>query len=90
MPDQYDEIRVIMDLPRLGELIAAVATRFAQIREIDPPDYDGEEMRDLAISGWRHVQHMFDRAEFTSSVMKDLEQLDKVETGPQHRSEFDL
>jgi len=78
-PDRLDEIRIIMDLPRLGELIAAVAVRFAQIRDLEPPDLDGEEMRQLAIAGWKHVERMADRADFASSVRADLEELDRVE-----------
>lgn len=86
----FDDIRIIMDLARLGELIAAVAHHLTVLRGIEPPDFDGEEMRLLAVGGWKHVCLMNDRAEFTASVMKDLEQLDKVETAPQHRSEFGL
>lgn len=86
----FDEVRVIMDLERIGELIAAVATRFAQIRGIDPPDYDGAEMRDLAVSGWRHIEYMDDRARFAESVTSDLEALTSAPAEPQHRSEFDL
>jgi hypothetical protein len=86
----FDEIRVIMDLPRLGELIAHVAASFAAIREIDPPDFGGDEMRELAISGWRYCVHMNDRAEFARSVQSDLAALDAIPTEPQHRSEFGL
>lgn len=78
-PLRLDEIRIIMDLPRLGELIAAVAVRFAQIRDLEPPDLEGEEMRQLALAGWQHVERMADRADFASSVRADLEGLDQVE-----------
>lgn len=89
-PQNLDDVRVIMDLARLGELIAAVAHHLTVLRGIEPPDFDGEEMRLLAVGGWKHVCLMNDRAEFTKSVMSDLEQLDKVETAPQHKSEFGL
>lgn len=74
-----DDIRIIMDLARLGELIAAVAQKFTEIRDIEPPDFDGEEMRQLAVAGWRHCVHMFDRAEFAASVTRDLETLESTE-----------
>lgn len=95
MPDQFDDIRIIMDLPRLGELIAAIAHKLTVIRDIEPPDFDGPEMRELAVHGWRHVCLMNDRAEFTASVMKDLELLETPgqldpQPIPQHRSEFGL
>ncbi len=77
--DDLERITVFMDLERLGELIAAVAHRMTVLRGIDPPDFDGEEMRDLAVTGWRHVCMMADRAEFTASVMGDLEKLDSPE-----------
>jgi hypothetical protein len=93
-----DQIRVIMDLSRLGELIAAIATKFALIREIDPPDYDGEEMKELALYGWQHCLYMSDRSAFAESVKTDLEMLellgtqprDSQDSEPQHRPEFGL
>lgn len=88
MPDKYSDIRVIMDLPRLGELIAHVAVAFAQIRGLEPPDFDGQEMKDLAVSGWRYCMHMHDRAEFAASVQADLEKLSAPEPQPEHRPEF--
>jgi hypothetical protein len=93
--EYIDSIRVILDLERLGELIAHVATAFAVIRDVEPPDLDGQEMRDLAVSGWNYVQHMTDRAEFAHSVQGDLENLDEAAAEllapkPQHQSEFGL
>lgn len=78
-PTRLDDVRIILDLERLGELIAAVAHKFTLIRDIEPPDFDGEEMRELAIAGWEHVRLMGDRANFAASVLQDLEKLDKVE-----------
>jgi hypothetical protein len=87
-----DNVRIILDLERLGELIAHIAVAFAQIREVDLPDFDGEEMRQLAISGWRYCMHMSDRAQFAASVNADLAQLDEVPfvEEPQHKPEFGL
>lgn len=91
---QIDSIRVIMDLERLGELIGAVAAKFADLRGIEPPDFDGQEMRELAVAGWKHVQHMADRADFAKSVQGGLENLDEAASellqSPQHRTEFGL
>jgi hypothetical protein len=93
--EYIDGIRVVMDLERLGELIGAVAVRFASLRGIEPPDFDGEEMRDLAVTGWKHVQHMADRADFAKSVHSGLENIDEAAAEllapkPQHQSEFGL
>jgi hypothetical protein len=90
-----DSIRIIMDLERLGELIGHVANAFAKLRDVEPPDFDGQEMRDLAVSGWQYVQHMSDRAEFANSVKGGLENLDEAASellspGPQHNPEFGL
>lgn len=90
--DEYSDIRVILDLPRLGELIAAVADAFTKIREIDPPDYNGDEMRLLAIAGWHHCQFMSDRTMFQASVAADIAALEELPTTPEpnHQSEFGL
>jgi hypothetical protein len=96
MPDgpegrtDLDNITVTMDLGRLGELIAAVATKFAEQRGIDPPDYEGQEMRDLAVAGWHHVEFMADRVKFAQSVANDLAALEEPEVAPMpaHRPEF--
>jgi hypothetical protein len=83
------DVRVIMDLERLGELIACVALRLTQLRGIEPPNFDGDEMRDLAITGWRQVEFMADREDFKQSIFSDLENLDKVPAdAPAHRPEF--
>ena len=82
-----DDIVIMLDLPRFGEVIAHVAAAFAEMRGIEEPDYDGQEMRELAISTWRHVCFMADREEFKASVGKDLKQLTSPQ-GPQHRPEF--
>lgn len=94
-PQNLDDIRVIMDLSRLGELIASVAHHLTVLRGIEPPDFDGEEMRLLAVGGWKHVCLMNDRAEFTKSVLSDLEGLPTPESVtqtsvPEHKSEFGL
>jgi hypothetical protein len=93
--DDLDAIRIVMDLPRLGELIAHIASAFAQIRGLEPPDFDGDEMRELAVSGWQYCVHMHDRADFARSVERDLAALNDVpidpapeEPGPEHRPEF--
>lgn len=78
-PDRLDDIRVIMDLERLGELIASVAHAFSLIRGIEPPDFQGEEMRQLCVAGFQQVCRMYDRAEFAASVLGDLENLEKPE-----------
>jgi hypothetical protein len=92
--EYIDGIRIVMDLERLGELIGCVAVKFAESRGIEPPDFEGEEMRELAVAGWKHVQHMADRADFASSVQGDLENLDaaaaELLNPPQHRTEFGL
>ena len=89
-----DGIRVILDLERLGELIGAVAANFAEMRGLEPPDFEGQEMRDLAVAGWKHVQHMADRADFAKSVQGGLDNLDEAASellqSPQHRTEFGL
>jgi len=100
MPD-LDKIVITMDLPRLGELIAAIATSLCEIRDLEPVDYDGEEMRELAVAGWRYVNFMHDRAEFARSVEKDISDLDAQSdesqpcvyggegpNGPEHKPEF--
>lgn len=82
-----NDIVIMLDLPRFGEVIAHVAAAFAGMRGVEEPDYEGQEMRDLAISTWRHVCFMADREEFKASVGKDLKEL-TAPTGPQHRPEF--
>ena len=52
-----------------------VAAAFAALRDIEEPDYSGEEMRELAISTWRHVCFMADREEFKASLDRDLAKL---------------
>ncbi len=91
----YDDITVLLDLPRLGELIAHVAHTLCELREIELPDLESQEMRTLAISGWRHVCFMADRAEFAQSVEADLAALDEpvpqvdvTSRGVTHRPEF--
>lgn len=90
--DRLDDLIIILDLARFGEIVAHVAAAFAQIREIDEPDFEGQEMRDLAISAWRHVVFMYDRERFKVSVAKDLETISTEplapQDGPQHRPEF--
>lgn len=83
-----DEIRVLLNLEHLGELIGYVALKFAEIRGIEPPDFEGQEMRDLSVAGWERVCHMSDRAIFTQSVQADLARLGEPTTEPQHRPEF--
>lgn len=84
-------IRIILSLERLGELISAVTAKFAQIRNIDPPDLTGQEMRDVAVVGWQHCLFMSDREEFKRDVLSDLDNLDKdapAEKTPVHKPEF--
>lgn len=85
--DLINDLVIMLDLPRFGEVIAHVAAAFAEMRGIEEPDFDGQEMRELAISTWRHVCFMADREEFKASVGKDLEQI-AAPQGPQHRPEF--
>lgn len=85
--DLINDLVIMLDLPRFGEVIAHVAAAFAEMRGVEEPDYDGQEMRELAISTWRHVCFMADREEFKASVSGDLEQLTAAQ-GPQHRPEF--
>ena len=73
--EQIENLVIMLDLPRFGEVIAHVAAAFAKIRDIEEPDYGGQEMRDLAISAWRHVCFMADREEFKASVDRDIEAL---------------
>jgi len=82
-----------------------VAACFAQLRDLDPPDFSGEEMRSLAIGGWKHVMHMADREVFKASIASDLAALEEnpfppagdippiprpEPPAPEHRSEFGL
>lgn len=76
-PEKLDDIRIVLALPKLGELIAHVAHQFAALRGIDPPALDGEEMRALAIGGWKHVMHMADREHFVASIEQDLAALEQ-------------
>jgi hypothetical protein len=85
--DLLNDLVIMLDLPRFGEVIAHVAAAFAEMRGIEEPDFDGQEMRELAISTWRHVCFMADREQFKASVGKDLEAL-TASQGPQHRPEF--
>jgi hypothetical protein len=96
---RIDDLRIFLDLPCLGELIAAVALRLTQLRGIEPPDYEGQEMRDLAITGYLQVEFMADREKFKSSILSDLDNLDKPEPetieaapvqAPNHQAEFGL
>lgn len=87
MCDPLDSTIIMLDLPRFGEVIAHVAAKFAEMREIEEPDFEGQEMRDLAISTWRHLCFMADREMFKASVSKDIEQI-AAPTGPQHKPEF--
>lgn len=73
-----DKVQIVMDLPRLGELIGAVAQKMCDLRGMEKPDFDGQEMRDLAMHGWNYVCHMHDRAEFARSVKDDLESLETL------------
>lgn len=77
-PERLDDIRIVLNLAHLGELIAHIATHMTVLREIDPPNYDGEEMKTLAISGWQYCVHMADREHFKASVEGDLEKLDEM------------
>lgn len=85
--DLLDNLVIMVDLPRFGEVIAHVASAFAEMRGIEQPDFEGQEMRELAISAWRHLCYMVDREDFKASVGKDLEQL-VAPQGPQHKPEF--
>lgn len=85
--DYLDGIVIMLDLPRFGEVVAHVAAAFADMREIEEPDYEGQEMRNLALSAWQHLCFMADREKFKASVNDDLEQLTSS-TGPQHRPEY--
>lgn len=71
-----DSIRVYLSLERLGELVAAVAAKFADMRGVEAPDYAGDEGRELARYGWNYVCHMSDRIEFEASVAADLAKLE--------------
>lgn len=83
-----ENLVILLDLPRFGEVVAHVAASFASIRGIEEPDFDGQEMRELAISAWRHVVFMADREQFKASVDKDIEQLTAPTGRPQHKPEF--
>lgn len=102
-PEKLDDLRVVLSLEKLGELIAHVSHQFAAQRGIEPPALDGEEMRALAIGGWKHVMHMADREHFVASIEHDLAALEQNpfsplptppprSTGPapEHRPEFGL
>jgi len=82
-----DDIVIMLDLPRFGEVIAHVAAAFAEMRGVEEPDYEGQEMRDLALSTWRHLCYMADREEFKATATKEIEEL-TAPAGPQHRPEF--
>ena len=77
MSDDLDDIRIIMDLPRLGELTAHIAATFAQMRDVEVPDWDGEEGRAIALASWQYACFMSDRAEFARSVNSDLAALEE-------------
>lgn len=85
--DLINDLVIMLDLPRFGEVIAHVAAAFAEMRGIEKPDYDGQEMRELAISAWRHVCYMVDREDFKATAVREIEQLTAPQ-GPQHRPEF--
>lgn len=84
--DRLDSLVILLDLPRFGEVIAHVAAAFAKLRDIEEPDYSGDEMRELAISTWRHLCFMADREEFKATAEKEIEQL-TAPVGPQHKPE---
>lgn len=79
--DLIDNLAIMLDLPRFGEVIAHVAFAFAATREMKPPT--DEELRELAISTWKHVCFMADREEFKASASRDIEQL-TAPTGPEY------
>lgn len=85
--DLINDLVIMLDLPRFGEVIAHVAAAFAEMRGIEEPDFDGQEMRELAISTWRHVCFMADREEFKAAAAREIEQITSPQ-GPQHRPEF--
>jgi hypothetical protein len=90
-----ESIRIILSLDRLGELVAAVAAKLCAVRGIEPPDFDGEEMRQVSVYAWQHCLFMGDREQFMASVKADLENLDDLPTAPkpegwEHKPEFGL
>ena len=88
-----DDIRVVLSLDRLGELIAYVAKQLTEQRGLEPPDFEGEEMRSIAIGGWKYVMHMADREVFKASIASDLAALEANPFPPLpriDRSEFGL
>ena len=82
-----DDIVIMLDLPRFGEVIAHVAAAFAEMRGIEEPDFSGQEMRDLAVSTWRHVCFMADREDFKATAAKEIEKLTSP-AAPEHKPEF--
>jgi hypothetical protein len=97
-PEKLDDLRVVLSLDKLGELIAHVAIQLTRQRGIEPPDVQSEEMRSLCVGGWKYIMHMADRENFRASIESDLAALDvnpflprEDETdGPEHKSEFGL
>lgn len=87
--EDLDSLRILLSLPRLGELVARVAARLTDMRNIEPPDFDGEEMRELAIDAFRYCLHMNERQILVDSFMSDLDSLPMAEESrPAHRPEF--
>lgn len=89
-----DDIRIVLSINRLGELIGGVCEKFCQERGIEPPEYgesvdDDSEMKRVSVYAWKYVLFMHDRENFVDDVERDLARL-LEEPAPEHRSEFDL
>lgn len=75
---QPEDIRIVLDLARLGELAGAIATEVCRYRGLPDPDYDGEEGRMIALAAWNRACHMAERVEFVESIKRDLAALEVI------------
>lgn len=81
-----EDIVILLNLVRFGELIGRVASEYARLAELPTFDPNDEIARHLVVDAWRYVCHMADREVFTKSVAADIETLGEQPT--QHLPEF--
>lgn len=66
-------MRVVLDLPTLGELAGRIATAFAAHKGVEMTEDDDLVVAQATVDA---LYFMFDRAEFARSVLKDVDGLE--------------
>lgn len=74
-----DELRVVLDLKHLAELVVRVTDKTRDMAGLEPYEAEGQELKDIFLDAWRCIMHMSERDDFKRAIEADLAKLTENE-----------